>query len=402
MKKRILLLSQFFPPETNACANRLESMARILSDDYEVHIVTLKSSDPSPGHYKTLSLEHHDGQLPYKVSRTFAFHPRRGKFLMRALRENLMALGLAAHAVSKPADVVITSVPSMFLGPICLVLARTKRAKFVLDVRDITWNYAKEVTKPSRTMKLGLWALEKYMLFVLRQADLVVGVTTGISKLLVESGVSPEKIVTILNGISKDLLGISSLPTYSSLESARPKVNYSGNIGYAQDVGVLLDAAYVLPEVDFILAGDGPELPLLKEKARKLRVENVHFLGYLSREALLKVYAESDVLFATVRSTPTLDVTSVPTKLFEYMATGKPVVYAGKGLAVEFLQKIGCALTVPPEDPEAIAAAIQKLLSDPRLRHTLGSSGRDFVQRDYHRDKLMEGLARELETRFGE
>lgn len=401
MKKKILLLSQFFSPETNACANRLESMARILSNDYDVHIVTLKPSYPSPTLYKTLSLEHHDRRLPYKISRTFEFNPSRGKFLMRALRENLMALGLAVHAVSTPADVLVTSLPSMFLGPIGLVLAKAKRAKYVLEVRDITWNYAKEVTKPSRIMKPGLLALEKYMLFVLRRADLVVGVTPGISKLLVESGVSPEKIITIPNGISRDLLGIGSSATYSSPESARPKVNYSGTIGYNQGVEVLLDAAYALPEADFVLAGDGPELPLLKEKARKLRVENVHFLGYLSRETLLKVYAESDVLFAKLRSTPTLDVTGVPTKLFEYMATGKPMVYAGKGLAVEFLDKIGCALTVPPEDPEAIAAAIRKLLSDSRLRHTLGGRGRDFVRRDYHRDKLMEGFARELKTRFG-
>ena len=289
----------------------------------------------------------------------------------------------------------------MFLGPVGLVLAKTKRAKYVVDVRDITWNYAREVTNSSRMMKLGLWALEKYMLFVVRQADLVVGVTTGISKLLGESGVSPEKIVTILNGISGDLLEIGSSGTYSSLESARPKVNYSGTIGYNQSLGVLLDAAYALPEADFIMAGDGPELQLLKEKARRLRVENVHFLGYLSREALLKVYAESDVLFAKLRSTPTLDVTGVPTKLFEYMATGKPMVYAGKGLAVEFLERIGCALTVPPEDPEALAAAIRGLLSDSKLRNTLGGKGRDFVWQDYHRDKLMEGLARELKTRFG-
>jgi colanic acid biosynthesis glycosyl transferase WcaI len=91
----------------------------------------------------------------------------------------------------------------------------------------------------------------------------------------------------------------------------------------------------------------------------------------------------------------------MPTKLFEYMATGKPLVYAGNGLAVEFLEKIGCALTVASEDPEALTAAIQQLLSDARLRHTLGSRGRDFVRRNYHRDELMEGLARELRTRFG-
>ena len=401
MKKRILLLSQVFPPETNAGANRLESMAEILSNDYDVSVVTLKPSNPSPAHYKTLSLEHYDSQLPYKVRRSFAFHPRRGKFLIRAIREHMMALVLAAHAISIPADIVVTSPPSMFLGPVGLVLAKIKRAKFVLEIRDITWNYAREVTNPSWMVKLGLWALEKYMIFVLRQADLVVGGSSGITKLLLENGVSPDTIVTIPSGISRDLLRVISTVTDSVPEHARLKVTYSGTIGFNQDLGGLLDAAYALPEADFILAGDGPELPLLKQKARKLGAPNVHFLGYLSREELLKVYAESDVLFAKVRSTPTLDATAVPTKLFEYMATGKPLVYAGKGLAVEFLEKMGCALTVPPEDSEAIADAIRNLLQDRSLRHTLGCKGRKFVRKTYHREKLMQVLVDELRARFG-
>lgn len=402
MKKRILLLSQYiFPPETNAGAIRVESMARILSNDYDVNIVTLKPSYPSPAHYKTLALEDHDSQLPYNIHRTIAFHPRKGKFLVRALREQMMALVLGGHALWIPADIVVTSLPGMFLGPVCLILAKFKRAKFVLDVRDITWNYAREITNPSRMMKLGLWALEKYMILVVRQADLVVGVTPGITKLLVDSGVSSEMAITVPNAISGDLLKIGFAANDRVPERARSKVTYSGTIGYNQDVGILLDVAYALPEVDFFLAGDGPELPLLRRRASELGAQNVHFLGYLSREELLKVYAQSDVLFAKVRSTPTLDATAVPSKLFEYMATGKPIVYAGKGLAVEFLEKIGCALTVASEDTEAITAAIQELLSDAGLRHTLGGKGRDFVRRNYHRDELMEGLARELRTRFG-
>src|SRR5215208_915870 len=243
MKKRILLLSQVFPPETNAGANRLESMARILSNEYHVSVVTLKPSNPSPAHYKTHSLEHHDSRLPYKVRRTFAFHPRRGRFLIRALREHVMALVLAAHAVSIPADIVIVSPPSMFLSPVGLVLAKIKRAKFVLDIRDIMWNYAREVTSPSRMMTLGLWALEKYMIFALRQADLVVGVTPGLTKLLVESSVSPDRIVTVPSGISGDLLRVSSTAPNSVSELARPKVTYAGTIGYNQDLKGLLDAA---------------------------------------------------------------------------------------------------------------------------------------------------------------
>ncbi len=397
-KKKILVLSQFLPPETSAAANRVGAMLGALGD-YDVRVIALKPSYPSPAFYDEFPLSDHDAARPYKIERTFSFHPHKGGLLMRALREHVMALRLATRAVSRPADMVLTSSPSMFLGPVALVLARAKRAKFVWDVRDPTWNYAREVAGTSTIMALGLRALERYMLFALRRADLVVGATPGLTRMLIESGLAPERAITISNGVSQEMLNVPQ-KSGASPPNARPRVVYAGLIGRNHGLEVLLDVAHALWEVDFVVAGDGPKLPILKEKAKKLGITNVSFRGYLNRENLLKVYADSDVLFAKVRSTPTLDAGAISFKLFEYMATGRPLVYAGRGVAIEFLEKIGCALTVPPEDPEAIAAAIRKLLRDPDLRHSLGDRGKEFVQRNYHRGKLMEGLTRELKGRF--
>ena len=116
-------------------------------------------------------------------------------------------------------------------------------------------------------------------------------------------------------------------------------VAYAGVIGYNQNLGVLLEAARMLPDVDFVLAGDGPELPLLKKKAAELDLDNVSFSGYLNRERLLELYRRSDVLIAHVRSSPTIDATMIPIKLFEYMATGKPIIYAGRGAAAGTLAR---------------------------------------------------------------
>ena len=372
-----------------------------MAEHYEVRVVTLKPSYPSPSFHKRFPLEHHDRALPFEITRTFGFHPHKGGLLVRALREHVMALGLAGRAILMPADIVIATSPTMFLGPAALVLAKIKRATFVWDVRDITWNYARDVAGDSTIMAFGLRMLEQYMLFVLRQASLVVGATPGVTKLLVESGVAPERAITVSNGVSQDILGVPQKFSMERAAKKRPSVVYAGLFGRNHGLGVLLDVARALPEVDFILVGDGPDLPLLKEKARKLGTANVSFKGYMNKEGLLKVYAESAVLFAKVRSTPTLDATVISFKLFEYMATGRPIVYAGRGVGVEFLDKIGCAVTVPPEDPQAIAGAIEKLLHEPDMMRTLGERGRTFVRQHYRGDKLMEGLARELEARFG-
>ena len=402
MRKRILLLTQFFPPETGAGANRIGPMADVMSKYCEVVVVALKPSYPSPRGYKGVSLESHDADRSYAVKRTFSFYPHKGSLLFRTLREQLMALRLALRALPEPVDILVTSSPSMFLGPVGLAVARARNAKFVWDVRDITWGYAKDVAGPSPTMAFAARMLERYVSYALRRADLVVGASHGITRVLVEGGVEPDKAITVPNGISTDLLGEIVQRTADKVEKRRPIVAYAGVIGYNQGLGVLLEAARMLPGVDVVLAGDGPELPLLKKKAKELDVGNVSFRGYLDREKLFELYRQSDVLIAHVRSSPTIDATMVPIKLFEYMATGRPIVYAGKGIAADLLRQIGCAVTVTPEDPEAISSAIAELLRDPEQMCVLGLKGRARVQSDFHRDKLMEEFAYELKERFAD
>jgi glycosyltransferase involved in cell wall biosynthesis len=400
MKRRILLLTQYFPPETGAGANRIGPMADVLSKHYEVAVVALEPSYPSPSEYKDVHLEAHDAGRPYPVRRTFDFHPHKGSLLFRALREQAMALRLALYALRDPGDIVITSSPSMFLGPVTLVLARAKNARFVWDIRDITWGYARDFAGPSPLMALATRVLERYVLWALRQADLIVGASHGITRLLVEEGVDPGRAITVPNGVSTELLDAITREVDRSQENQRPMVAYAGLIGYNQGLGVLLQAASMLPDVDFVLAGDGPELALLKDKAKQLGVSNIVFTGFLNREKLLELYRQSDVLIAHARSGPTIDATMVPVKLFEYMATGRPIIYAGKGIAADLMRQIGCAVTVPPENPEAIKDAVVELLLDPEQMRVLGLRGRACVQKHYHRDELMEGLARTLGERF--
>jgi len=398
--KKILMLTQFFPPETAAGANRIGPMVDVLSKYHEVLVVALKPSYPSPQEYEGVLLKAHDARYSYAVKRTFSFYPHRGSLPLRTVREHVMALLLALRALPESADILVTSSPSMFLGPVGLAVARIKKAKFVWDIRDITWGYAKDVAGRSRRLTFAARMLEKYMLYALRRADLVVGASQGITELLLEGGVEIGRMITVPNGISTDLLDAIVQGAAGEVENRRPVVAYAGVIGYNQNLGVLLEAARVLPDIDFVLAGDGPELPLLKKKAAELGLGNVWFRGYLNRERLLELYRRSDVLIAHVKSSPTIDATMIPIKLFEYMATGKPIIYAGRGAAAELLEDIGCAVMVTPEDPAAMSTAIAELLGDPERMRVLGSRGRSRVRSDFHRDQLMERLAAALKERF--
>ena len=117
----------------------------------------------------------------------------------------------------------------------------------------------------------------------------------------------------------------------------------------------------------------GPSGPHLEARASERGLRNVEFTAHVNPSGLLESYRAADILFAQVRSTPTLDQTAMPSKLMEYMASGRPVIYAGNGHAAAEIERIGSGLAVPPEEPQAIETAIQALLGDPRRAVALGA-----------------------------
>src|SRR5262249_47216468 len=107
------------------------------------------------------------------------FVPHSPSLPVRAVRELMMAARLAVLAAREPSDIVVTSSPSMFLGPVCLLLARAKTSRFVWDIRDIGWEYAGESRMASPRMRLTLEALRRVMWFAAKHADLVVTASEG-------------------------------------------------------------------------------------------------------------------------------------------------------------------------------------------------------------------------------
>ncbi len=114
--------------------------------------------------------------------------------------------------------------------------------------------------------------------------------------------------------------------------------------------------------------------------------------GYVDRDALYRYYRDSDVLFAQLRDLPVLGRATFPSKPFEFMATGRPMIYAGRGITADFLSSTGSALIAEPESASAVADAISRLREDDSLRRELSGAGRDAASR-HRRDAIMEGFA---------
>lgn len=397
----VMFVTQFFPPETGAGARRTGALAAALAERTRVRVLTLAPGYPDPALYASDAAALADASFAGEVERGPAFRPHERSFSRRARLEIAMARALVARLPRHGVRVVVVSTPSMFLAPIAWWAARRRGARFVWDVRDLTWRYALESARPSWPQRLALRALEGFLHALARRADLVVAATPGIGTWLREQGVAEDRMVVTSNGIARTVLESFESPR-PPVAHARPRLTYVGLMGHNHDVRVLVDLAARMPEADLHLVGDGPDREAVEAHARAVGAVNVTFHGYVTdAAALARHYLDSDVLVAHTRATPTLDRIVAPAKTYEYFATGRPVVYAGAGETAERLRTLDLARVVPPGDPDALVAAVREVLAEPDAAAERAQRARAWVRAHHVREDLMDDLAQRIVHRFG-
>src|SRR5438876_5936209 len=124
MMAKVIFLTEFFPPETFSGATRAGVMADALSTGHKILVVTLKPSYPNASLYSFDAAEASDARRRYPVKRAFHFSPHSRSFVVRALREQIMAIRLSLSVIYESADIVVATSPSMFLGPAAWAIAR--------------------------------------------------------------------------------------------------------------------------------------------------------------------------------------------------------------------------------------------------------------------------------------
>jgi glycosyltransferase involved in cell wall biosynthesis len=167
---------------------------------------------------------------------------------------------------------------------------------------------------------------------------------------------------------------------------------YAGTVGLAQGVGTLLEAAKVIdPAIRIRVVGDGVERALLEARARALGLDNVIFEGSVAADRVPLVLAAADGGLVLLRRGPLYEA-SLPTKLVETMAAGRPVVVSADGLAAEVVMTAGAGYHAAAEDATALASAIETCRNDPD-RSIRGEAAKARARRDYDRDAILDGLA---------
>jgi len=276
----------------------------------------------------------------------------------------------------------------MFLGQTGLILARLKKAKFVWDIRDLTWLYPRAVGKNTFGLDAVLGSIMKW---TASRADALTAVTDEILAYFVDA--RPSRAIVLPNGVSDKWLDrLLNIPEPDIVSGEEIVVGYAGLIGYNQALHTLVQAAAKVPSIRVFIAGDGPERFTLESFVRDHNIRNVEFLGYLSPEGLFEFYSRVQILIAMLRSHPVY-AGAEPTKLWEYFATGRPVIYAGTGRVAEMVKVRGLAKVVPPEQPLALVGAIKEIVDNPEVAKKMATQARLFVSRERRRSLLLSRLA---------
>jgi len=286
-------------------------------------------------------------------------------------------------------DVVWGTSPPIFQAVSAWLVARLRRASFLLEIRDLWPEFAVAtgVLKQPVLIAMSTW-LEG---FLYRHADkLVVNSPGFIEPVMNRSGRAPE---VIPNGVDPSMFSPEAdgraFRKSNQIESGFV-VLYAGAHGLSNDLGVLLDAAEKLREhsdIQFVLLGDGKEKPSLMADAQGRGLENVRFLASLPKNQMRQALAAASACVAILKPIQAYK-TTYPNKVFDYMAAGRPVLLAIDGVIRDLVEGAGAGVFVPPGDPEAMADAIRKLQADPKLAGDMGRRGREAVEREFKRADL--------------
>lgn len=312
------------------------------------------------------------------------------------------ALLASWYAVRHPADVVVASSGPPTVGIPGLVARYLGRRPFVFEIRDL-W--------PDSPVQLGLltkpWMIRMARAFEHRcyeAASHVIACSPGQADGV--RSADPEVPVTVVSNAA-DLELLQQVQSSNTLPewAASPYVVYAGTMGRANDCWQLMHAAEALQrrgrvDINLVLIGDGAQRPELEQYAEERNVTNIKFLGLKPKSEVITWLHHAAASILCLKSIPVFDTVS-PNKLFDSFAVGVPVIHTTQGWIKELLDEERCGISAEPDNPDAMADAICRLVDSPQERNYMGQQARRVAEEQFNRDMLASKMRRVLQDVTG-
>lgn len=371
----ILFLTDNFPPEVNAPASRTYEHAREwVKLGAQVTVITCAPNFPQgkvfEGYRNRLrSVEDMDG---IRVIRVWSYITANEGFYRRTLDyvSFMLSAFIASFGVRK-VDIIIGTSPQFFTAISAFLVSLTKRRPWIFELRDLWPASIKAVGAIQDGAALS--ALEAVESFLYRRATHIITVTHAFREELMTKGMDGSRIDVITNGA--DLSRFQPLERPQELAQSLGLENcfvagYVGTHGLAHALETVLEAAALLQagqgtsHIRIVLLGDGARKPALLKLASELELKNVIFIDSVSKAEVPQYWALLDVSIIHLKRDPVF-TTVIPSKLFECMAMGLPVLHGVEGESADIVRREGVGETFAPQNPAELAAYLARLANSP-------------------------------------
>lgn len=374
----ILFLSDNFPPEVNAPASRTyEHCREWVNAGHKVTVITCAPNFPKgkvfDGYRNRLWQKETVANVD--VIRVWSFITANEGFARRILDYlSYMATAILAAPFVRGVDIVVGTSPQLFTACAAYVVGAYKRVPYVFELRDL-WP---ESIRAVGAMKDSPWLdrLERLELFLYRKAAAVISVTHSFRDNLIARGIDGNKVHVVTNGVDTERFHPQDRDETLAAElglQGKFVAGYIGTHGMAHGLDTLLRAAarlQLLPDGDIyriVFLGDGAAKAELVRKASDMALDNVVFIDTVPKDQVTRYWSLLDVAIIHLKKTD-LFKTVIPSKLFECMAMGLPVLHGVAGESAEIVQEHGVGVVFPPEDDKALSDSMVLLQRDGRLR----------------------------------
>lgn len=357
MPTRILLLTFYYPPDLSAGSFRAGAFVRALQERHgaalEIDVVTTM-----PNRYQSYQQAAEEAEVVDGISvRRFAVDAHKSGFVDQSLCFLAFARQALSYVEGRRYDLVWATSSRLMTAALAAFIARRKCAPLYLDIRDLFIDTMKDVLR-KRVKWIVLPAFRWIEKYTFRTAAVINVVSPGFSEYFEELG-HKQRLRYFTNGVDEEFLNYDF--SHGGLPRARPLVLYAGNIGAGQGLDRLIPvAARLLREThEFKVVGDGGAKQALIDGCADL--DNVVIDPPVNRERLKALYAEADILLMHLNDLAAFRRV-LPSKVFEYAATGKPILAGVAGYAAEFTRdEVENAAVFSPCDAPGLAAALGEL-----------------------------------------
>lgn len=396
---KILILTQYYPPETGAPQNRLHSLAlNLMSIGFEIEVLTAMPNYPKmeifPDYQGLKQMEEiMDGVRVVRSS----IYVTKEKAVVRRLMNYLSFVWTSMKSYKRlsNADYILCESPPLFLGISALYLSKKLKAKIIFNVSDLWPETAERLKIVSNKFILTFaYKLEAYLY---KKSFLVTGQTQGI---IVDIKKRFPEVTTMWlpNGIDKDVYSFTDTETKWLEEygiQGKRIYMYAGIIGYAQGLDVIIKAKQWLmenfPEVssklEFVIIGDGPEKDRLQVIDKELETKII-FLANTSKQKAMKIVKNADGYIVPLKKL-NIFLGAIPSKIFDPLALGIPILLGVDGEARKlFIEQGRGGLFYEPDNHIALAKAIIQMEKDKDFAIKLGNQGKNYVEQYFDRRNI--------------